>query len=52
MGEAGSRRGLGERREVEVEGRVCGGGEGGLPGQTAELLQALCSRSFPLHWVL
>lgn len=47
MGEAGSRRGLSERREVAGEGGI-----GGLPGQTAELLQGLCSRSGPLHWVL
>lgn len=27
-------------------------GWGGLPGQMAELLQGLCSRNGPLHWVL
>lgn len=42
-------KGWAERREV-----VVGVGDGvvGLPGQTAELLQGLCSRSGPLHWVL
>lgn len=43
-----SRRGLGERR-IGGRGWVVGGG---LPGHTAELLQGLCSRNGPLHWVL
>lgn len=44
-----SKPGVQERTELA---HGCGSKAGGLPGQTAELLQGLCSRSAPLHWVL
>lgn len=46
------RQGPGEGLGAQESGSRDEGWGEGLPGQTAELLQGLCSRNGPLHWVL